>query len=229
MKLTKILIYTLSVVGVLFILSGGCKKKDEDVTVTDIDGNIYHTVTIGSQVWMAENLRTVRYRNGDSIPKVPDSSEWMNLGIGAYCINITEENVPEAYGYLYNWYAVNDTRKIAPSGWHVPSHEEWTAMVSFLGGEEVAGSKVKEIGTTHWNAPNTGATNESGFNALPAGGRGEDGLFMENGYEAVWWSGSSISGTLDAWCTFTMNYSSNLRSNAKARKYEGLSIRCIKD
>ena len=229
MKITKILLFTLSVVGVFFILSGGCKKKAEDITVTDIDGNIYHTVTIGSQVWMAENLRTVRYRNGDSIPKVPDSSEWMNLKIGAYCINITKGNVPEAYGFLYNWYTVNDTRKIAPSGWHVPSHEEWTAMVSYLGGEEVAGGKVKESGTTHWNAPNTGATNESGFNALPAGGRGEIGLFMEDGHEAVWWSGSSESGTIGAWCTFTTNYSSYLRSNASARKYEGLSIRCIKD
>ena len=229
MKLAKIQIYTLSVVGIIYILSGSCKKKDEDTTVTDIDGNVYKTVTIGKQVWMAENLRTMRYRNGDSIPNITDSLEWMSRTAGAYCNNTTGGNVPAAYGYLYNWYAASDTRNIAPSGWHVPSQAEWAALISYLGGEEVAGGKVKESGTTHWKSPNTGAINESGFNALPAGGRNEFGQYMDNGHESVWWSSTSEPGTIGAWCSGTLNISSSLRSNGSARKYEGLSIRCIKD
>jgi uncharacterized protein (TIGR02145 family) len=228
-KLAKIWISPFALMAVMLILSYGCNKEDDVITVTDVDGNVYTTVKIGSQVWMAENLKTTRYRNGDSIKNVTDSLQWINLVTGAYCRNITIGNDPAAYGYLYNWYAATDTRNIAPAGWHIPSQSEWAALVSYLGGEEVAGGKVKESGTTHWKSPNTGATNESGFNALPAGVRDEFGSFFQIGYEAIWWSATNHSGTIEAWCAATINISSRLASDGVAFKNEGLSIRCIKD
>jgi uncharacterized protein (TIGR02145 family) len=142
----------------------------ETNTVTDIDGNIYHTVTIGTQVWMVENLKTTKYRNGDPIPNVTGNA-WAALTTGAYCwYNNDAATYKATYGALYNWYAVADSRNIAPTGWHVPTDAEWTTLTTFLGGESVAGGKLKETGTNHWTSPNTGATNETGFTALPGGG-----------------------------------------------------------
>ncbi|MCD4693727.1 MAG: hypothetical protein K8R79_12490, partial [Calditrichales bacterium] len=157
-------------------------------TVTDIDGNVYKTVKIGSQVWMAENLKVTHYRNGDLIPNVAGKSEWKNLGIGACC---NYDNNAAAYGLLYNWYAVNDSRNIAPAGWHVPAEKEWQTLIDYLGGEAVAGGKMKERGTAHWKRPNTGATNSSGFSALSSCYRNDKGTFYGIGNEADYWSGSN--------------------------------------
>ena len=155
-------------------------------TVTDIDGNIYHTVIIGSQVWMLENLRTTKYRNGDTITNITDKTAWGNIsygGYGWYNNDITNE---ETYGALYNWGAVADTRNLAPEGWHVPSADEWNELIDFLGGDMVAGGTLKEEGTLHWIAPND-ATDEVGFGALPAGmENGTD--FHGMGYETYYWS-----------------------------------------
>lgn len=150
-------------------------------TVTDVDDNAYKTVTIGSQVWMAEDLRTTKYRNGDAIgttsPATLDiSSESAPKYQWAYAGD--ESNVA-TYGRLYSWYAVTDSRNVCPAGWHVPSDAEWTTLTDFLGGEVAAQGKLKEAGTIHWNSPNTGATNESGFTALPGGNRWDNGRFLD--------------------------------------------------
>ena len=140
-------------------------------TMTDIEGNIYKTIKIGNQWWMAENLKVTHYRNGDSIPNLTDSFLWFQITTGAFCNYGNDENNVALYGRLYNWFAVGDSRNIAPDGWHVPSDAEWQTLVDYLGGETVAGGKMKEAGLEHWFYPNEGATNESNFNALPSGGR----------------------------------------------------------
>jgi uncharacterized protein (TIGR02145 family) len=142
--------------------------------VTDIEGNIYKTVLIDNQEWIAENLNVEHYCNGDIIPQIQDENQWKLLTTGAWCY---QENNPEngkSFGKLYNWYAVNDPRGLAPKGWHIPSDADYTKLTSYLGGEEVAGGKLKA--TTLWESPNTGASNESGFTAFPGGIRDDDGL-----------------------------------------------------
>jgi len=145
--------------------------KPLDGTVVDIDGNVYKTVKIGTQVWMAENLKVTRYRNGNPIPNVLDDKAWRVLSTGAYSNYNNDENLVKTYGRLYNWHAVSDSRGIAPKGWHIPSDEEWTTLTNTLGGDAVAGGEMKEAGTEHWLAPNKGANNKSGFNGLPGGMR----------------------------------------------------------
>ena len=134
-------------------------------TMTGNDGTTYQTIQIGSQLWMAEYLMETQYANTDAIPEVTDNGTWAGLSTGARCHN--------TYGTMYNWFAVDDARGLAPAGWHVPTMADWTTLATTLGGTSVAGGKMKESGTTHWFSPNTGATNESGFTALPGGWRSE--------------------------------------------------------
>ena len=191
-------------------------------TITDIDGNVYHTVTIGEQTWMVENLKTTRYRNGETIPLVMDNASWATLSTGAYCdYNNTPSN-SITYGKLYNWYAVNDSRNIAPTGWHVPSDDEWTILTTYLGGESVAGGKLKEIGTEHWKSPNTGATNETGFFALPGGRRG---YYIDT--DSNWWS-TTEENSAQVWI-LDVNNNGRAVSRYSLEKHGGLSVRCIKD
>src|SRR6266496_3426307 len=140
-------------------------------TVIDIDGNVYPVITIGSQVWMKENLKTIHYRNGESILTGLSDASWGITTSGAFSIYNNDAANNTVYGKLYNWYAVIDSRKIAPAGWHVPSKAEWTILINSLGGLNLAGGAMKEAGLTHWNTPNSGATNNSGFIGLPAGNR----------------------------------------------------------
>ena len=194
-------------------------------TVTDIDGNVYQTVTIGTQVWMAENLKVTHYRNGDSIPNVPGGLAWDALVEGAYCNFDNSLDTVAVYGRLYNWYAVNDPRNIAPEGWHVPSHSEWQTLVwSF---DANAGGQLKEAGTTHWVSPNKGATNESGFTALPAGMCGYQGHYIGMPQETWFWSSSEYNTSRARELELTA-YDS-LYSLSDLGKYSGLSVRCIKD
>ena len=194
-------------------------------TMTDQDGNLYKTIKIGTQIWMAENLRTKKYNDGTPITKSAPINE------GYYNYNNTSDSTfIYTYGRLYNWYAVN-TGKLAPKGWHVPSFAEWTTLTTFLGGESISGDKLKEIGTTHWrdspllmNIP----TNESGFTALPAGG-----FFADGGYSADlslaghWWSITEIN-TNEAYELVMDNYASfALLENDP--KYNAYSVRCVKD
>ena len=168
-------------------------------TVTDIDGNIYKTVKIGTQVWMTEDLKTTKYQNGDPVPNVTDSTEWKELTAGAYCNYDNDVNIAKTYGRFYNWYAVNDPRNIAPKGWHVPTDAELKILVTYLGGEGVAGRKVKESGTTHWLSPNKGATNETGLTLLPCGSRNSHGRYgITYGRNGFWWTSTEYSQEI-AW------------------------------
>jgi uncharacterized protein (TIGR02145 family) len=194
------------------------------VACTDADGNNYTTITIGTQTWMAENLRTSKYNNGTSIPNVTDNTAWEGLTTGACCnysnllINGTK------YGHLYNGYAVIDNRKIAPIGWHIPSDSEWTTLTTFLGGESVAGSKMKETGSSNWGYFNTSATNESGFTALPSGQRSYWSTFYDG--SSNWWS-STLWYTDNAWSRECSSGNDVYRSHDSNNS--GLSVRCVRD
>ena len=197
--------------------------------VTDIDGNIYQTVQIGNQLWMAENLTVTHYRNGDEIPTVNNDS-WASLWYGA-CTHPSAGYL-SIYGRLYNWYAVDDSRNIAPEGWHVPTFDEWQELVNYLGGEEVAGGSLREVGTEHWCCGNTGATNESGFTALPAGVRDVDGLYYYYTTAAYFWSSSyQYGGTIGtALLGLALISGDNYASvGGSMWKVSGFSVRCVKD
>lgn len=199
-------------------------------TVTDIDGNTYKTVKIGTQVWMTEDLKTTKYQNGDPIPNITDSTEWKKLTTGAYCDYDNDVNIAKKYGRFYNWYAVNDPRNIAPKGWHVPTDAELKILVAYLGGEGKAGGKVKESGTTHWLSPNTGATNETGLTLLPNGNRNSQGKYgIKYGRNGFWWTSSEFSQEI-AWRFETMSIHSSLVINhTNTNKSCGYSVRCVKD
>lgn len=199
-------------------------------TMTDIDGNIYKTITIGTQTWMAENLRTTKYRNGDSIPEVSGNLAWKNLNTHAYCNyeNTTALDDIATHGRLYNWFAVTDSRNLAPAGWHVATDAEWTTLTTYLGNENVAGGKLKETGLLHWNNPNTGASNGSGFTALP-GGRREytDGSFINLGTDGFWWTASAYNPDY-SWYRY-LHYDVTNIYRANFHKQYGFSVRCVKD
>jgi uncharacterized protein (TIGR02145 family) len=226
---TGIFLYAIVIILLMFTYS--CKKDDNDNlpanAVKDIDGNIYHTVTIGTQVWMVENLKVTKYRDGTPIPNVSDSSAWSNQTTGGYCDydNTTSNSI--IFGKLYNWYAVNDNRKIAPVGWHVPIDEEWTILTEYLGGIFVAGGKLKETGFTHWAEPNTGATNETSFTALPGGLRSYTGTFKDISYIGYWWSstGSSMGNA----GRLIIDYSYSGVYSYSGYKDNGFSVRCLRD
>jgi len=197
-------------------------------TLTDQDGNVYKTVTIGTQTWMAENLRTTKYNDGTSITYVTSASEWEGLTTEAYCNynNTISKDTIVTYGRLYNWYAVN-TGKLAPEGWHIPTYAEWSTLPDYLGAESVAGGKLKETGTTHWISPNTGATNETGFTALPGGYRSFNGTFYYVGDYGYWWS-STEGGTYGADYR-GMDYNDCYLYRGNGYKELGFSVRCVRD
>ena len=201
-------------------------------TVTDIEGNTYKTIAIGTQTWMAENLKTTKYRNGDPINNVVGSIFWWGAADGSYCWYNNDQVVNKSlYGALYNWYAVSDSRNIAPIGWHVPTDAEVATLVTFLGGENVAGGKLKEQGLEHWLISNSGATNSSGFSALPAGKRGnsniEIGVFDYATNASWWWSTSEFSSTNSKYFSVASVNDDVYLSNSG--KTDGFSVRCIKD
>jgi len=208
--------------------------KTYNGTVTDIDGNVYNTIIIGTQEWMVENLKTTKYRNGDPIPNVTDNAAWIALVSGAYCWHNNDAANKPSYGGLYNWYAVADSRNLAPIGWHVPTDAEWTILTTLLGGESVAGGKLKETGNAHWHNPNYGATNSSGFTALPGEDRyANDGAFGVVGYLGYWWSSTlgTLGGYYGALCR-GLDYNSAYFARVNgtgAKQGGGCSVRCIKD
>ena len=195
--------------------------------VIDIDGNIYQTIRIGNQWWMTKNLKVSHYRNGDSIPNVTDNATWASLATGAYCSYNDDVNSVATYGRLYNWYAVIDGRNIAPEGWHVSSDAEWQTVVDYLGGDAVAGGKMKETGTAYWISPNTGATNACNFSALPGGNRSDSGYYYYIGYFARFWSSSEYSGDY-AWYR-NLGWASTGVERGFGSKHRGFSVRCVKD
>lgn len=195
-------------------------------SVFDIDGNGYHTVTIGTQVWLVENLKTTKYRDGTSIPNVKVDAQWQALATGAYSdYNNTPSNSTK-YGRLYNWYAIIDIRNIAPIGWHVPTDADWDILIGYLGGVGVASGKLKETGTVHWLSPNTDATNEFGFSALPAGYRYKEGWYFFMNEVGYFWSPTDYS-TTNAFYRAIRNVKDSIIMN-NISKNQGLSVRCIK-
>jgi uncharacterized protein (TIGR02145 family) len=185
------------------------------------------STTIGTQIWMTNNLDVTTYRDGTVIPQVTDPTAWANLTTGAWCYYANTSSNGTTFGKLYNWYAVNDSRGLAPSGWHVPSDAEWTTLTTFLGGTSIAGGNIKESGTTHWSSPNTGADNSSGFTGLPGGFRNSDGTFYNIYGDGNYWS-STLDTTTNAWTRFT-NYVSSSVFRYSHSKLLGFSVRCVKD
>jgi uncharacterized protein (TIGR02145 family) len=186
------------------------------------------TITICSQVWMLNNLDADRYRNGDPIPQVTDPSAWAALTTGAWCYYNNDPANEAVYGKLYNWYAVNDPRGLAPAGFHIPTDAEWTTLsTTCLGGDATAGGAMKETGFTHWQSPNTSATNSSGFTGLPGGYRNSDGTFYVVSNYGYWWS-STESNPTDAWIR-ALFYTNGFIGRSDYNKTIGFSVRCIKD
>ncbi len=186
------------------------------------------SVSICCQRWMSRNLDVTTYRNGDPIPEVTDPVEWAALTTGAYCYYDNVIDNGAIYGKLYNWYAVNDPRGLAPEGWYIPTDFEWTTLSNCLDGEAVAGGPMKEMGILHWNTPNTGATNLSGFTGLPGGYRGSNGSSYYIGDYGLWWT-STESGADSAWHRHLQNSSVGIfRSSAYFKRF-GFSVRCLRD
>lgn len=203
----------------------------KEETVTDIDGNVYHTIQIGTQIWLKENLKVTHYRNGDPIADGTGIGNYSGQAIPKYYFNNNDDiNNTSVYGRLYTWYAATDTCNVCPTGWHLPNEAEWTQLTDFLGGELVAGSKMKEIGTFHWNSPNTGATNESEFTGLPGGYSSSYGDFAIPGIGGYFWSSTSKSNPENAWSLvlYYNSYGILIQPNGNGKKL-GLSIRCLKD
>jgi uncharacterized protein (TIGR02145 family) len=205
--------------------------------VQDVEGNVYNVIKIGAnvggQVWMAENLRTTKYNDGTDIPLVTDETDWGNLTTPGYCYyNNDPEEYSVPYGALYNYYVVSDTSSlnVCPEGWHVPTDAEWTTLTTYLGGQSVAGGKMKEAGFAHWASPNTGATNASGFTGLPGGERGNSGTWNgnEDGEFGFWWSSTDENGESYAWSRDLHKESESLNDETSNKRF-GLSVRCLKD
>jgi uncharacterized protein (TIGR02145 family) len=184
------------------------------------------SVIIGSQVWMGCNLNVDHYRNGDPIPQVTDSTQWVNTDSGAWCYYNNSRAIGAIYGKLYNWYAVHDSRGLAPVGWHVPSNAEWSILLDYLGGEKIAGGKLKDIGTA-WNSPNTGATNDNGFSALPGGHRFLNGSFYALGTFGSWWT-ASVGNIAGGYFRY-MRYDSANVVSWYGDMNTGISVRCVRD
>jgi uncharacterized protein (TIGR02145 family) len=206
------------------------QKDSVIVTVGDIPVIEYPSVTIGTQSWMTRNLDVSTYSNGEPIPHVTDTTKWSSLKTGAWCYYNNDTALGSIYGKLYNWYAVNDPRGLAPKGWHVPTDDEWITLTTFLGGSDKAGCKMKETGTSHWIDPNVCATNESSFTGLPGGmanggGVGGSNSFTNMGDHGYFWS-STIQQYVQRWSLFNgSGYSTSYHYSESA----GLSVRCIKD
>jgi len=200
-------------------------------TVTDIDGNVYKTVKIGNQWWMAENLKVTHYRNGDKIPNVTDDADWSNLTNGAYCYYNYDVDNESVYGVLYNFFAVSDNRNIAPEGWHISTDTDWKKLTDYLGGENAAGDKMKEVGTSHWYVSNEGATNESGFTALPGGWRNIDGKFYWQYLYGFFWTPIEINyGVVHRRLHCNTHDVERYQSDMPVpHSRRGYSVRCVKD
>jgi uncharacterized protein (TIGR02145 family) len=236
------------------MLTNGCKKKDETVapeptpistttpatmitgTMSDIDNNVYHTVTIGTQVWMSENLKVTKYRNGDPIPNVTDNTQWGIITTGAYCNYYHNVSNVSTYGRLYNWYAVNDSRMIAPIGWHIPSDAEWTTLTNYINsvnsginlGKAMASKSGWTNSTTAGKVGNDQASNNSsGFTALPAGYHSKDGNFYYLQEMGNFWS--STESDIDKAYLRSIYYDGSGVTRTNAFKQFGYSIRCVKD
>jgi uncharacterized protein (TIGR02145 family) len=225
--------YSVLAIALALILIQGCKKTDtlpaekSLTTVTDIDGNVYKTVIIGAQVWMAENLKTTKYGNGDQI--VTTTSDISGESSPKYQWAFGDDvNNADTYGRLYTWFAATDVRSVCPTGWHVPTDIEWETLKLYLGGDSIAGGKLKETGTTHWQTPNSGATNEVKFNVLPAGYRNYTGSFVSLQLSSYIWSSSQNPTPEWSWGQ-RIGYNDGILLRGGYYKQSGASVRCIQN
>jgi uncharacterized protein (TIGR02145 family) len=200
------------------------------------NGYNYSTIILGNgQEWMAENLRTTTYANGDQIPNVTDPTQWSNLTTGAWCHYNNDSQYENPYGKLYNWYAVSDSRNVCPTGWHVPTDADWSILINYLdpsatgnlGNNNSAGAPMKSIGTQYWLSPNWGANNSIGFSGLPGGFRDYQGPFYNISRNGYWWSSTDISAGV-GWLRI-LSYDTYNAIKSNYPKNFGLSIRCIKN
>ncbi len=208
-------------------------------TISDIEGNVYHTLVIGSQEWMIDNLRTATFANGDPIPEIPDNLNWINATNAAWCSYSNDTSYQAPFGKLYNWYATVDSRNICPTNWHVPTDDEWNILIHYFepwvpgdatGQQSLSlGGELKSIGTTYFNSPNTGATNSIGFSALPGGFRGNGGLFEEINIVGWWWTLTEDIDYPNSSYYRSVNYSNAYLYRNSTFKREGLSVRCVRD
>jgi uncharacterized protein (TIGR02145 family) len=211
-------------VALLALLLSACEK--EKLTVTDIDGNVYNTVAIGNKVWMSSDLKTTKFRDGSVIPVVTANSAWSALttaGVSEYGNSATNGSI---YGKIYNFYAVADARGLCPVGWHVPSSAEWDELHTTLG-RDVAGNKMREVGTAHWTSPHAGTTNESGFTALGGGYRSGTGEYKDFNWIVGYWS-STANSSISAYYLYTYSFNSYVESAGIYKNY-GLYVRCVQD
>lgn len=224
-------------ISLLIIVS--CGKKNQTTqsnnssqttsTVTDIDGNVYPTITIGTQTWMAKNLNVTKYRTGEIIPHVTDMNQWQTQTTSAYCNYENIETNSILNGKLYNWYAIKDGKNIAPIGWHVANQNDWLILSAYLGGSQVAGKKLKETGTAHWEAPNSG-TNDVGFNGLGSGIRNFNYSDQFEGIKeyTFWWGDPDVN--MSSWALgYGATASHDTLIGGVLTKQAGLSVRCVKD
>jgi uncharacterized protein (TIGR02145 family) len=230
-------------IATLVVLFLGCSTSSENNSnfdnLTDIDGNVYESVTICNQTWTKSNLNVSKYTDGTPIPQVIDPTQWANLTTGAWCYYENNTVNGPVYGKLYNWYAVAGIydaaslanpilrKKLAPIGWHVPSDSEWTELTDCLGGEAIAGGKMKSTGTSLWQSPNTAATNESGFTGMPSSSRYDFGSFGAANDYGNWWSSTETDAT-SAWDR-SLYYDVSVLGSCTCYKRYGFSIRCIRD
>jgi uncharacterized protein (TIGR02145 family) len=238
LKLFPVLVFAFAMTILRLNAQSIVEEKVAGSGVTDVDGNIYTSVIIGDQEWMVENLKTTKYYNGKAIRL---ALKWDKTSKPFYCWHNNDTTYKNPYGALYNWYVVN-TGKLCPIGWHVPSDSEWTVLENYLGGDSIAGGKLKEKDTFHWQRPDTisppnwrsppdpGATNISGFSALPGGCRGSDGTFMhEIGQAGYWWSSTEIdTHSTYAWVR-GIDYYDNKMNRFSVSTFNGFSVRCVRD
>ena len=228
----------------LFLLIGSCKdnptsEKDNFEGITDIDGNEYNIIKIGNQWWMAENLKVTHYNNGDSIPSVTNNENWGNKMNGSTCSYENQGYAPNVYGRLYNWYAIKDSRNIAPKGWHIPTDSEWKEMEVYIGMKQSEtnqngyrgigiGGKLKSD-NIQWIRPNIGANDSVGFSAIGSGLRMSDGSFTALLYSALFWTSSA--SRVDSSKAIFRELDNNTSAINRAEEYKqyGFSVRCVKD
>jgi len=194
----------------------------------DIDGNIYQSIRIGDQIWMAENLRVTRYNNGDTIKDGSNAGNIEFITEPKYYFNyLNSEDSILVNGRLYTYFVIDDVRQVCPFGWHVPSYEEWQTLINVLEGSSIAGGKLKETGLAHWYDPNTGATNETGFTAMPSGYRSYAGGFAQLGLNTYFWTSTSQDNSYAL--GQRLAYDSSEIGLHETQKVDGISIRCIKN
>jgi uncharacterized protein (TIGR02145 family) len=220
MQQAKVIVFAMLLV--VFGLSG-CRIN----SVKDFEGNKYKTVIVGTQVWMAENLKATRLNDGTEINLVPENDAWVKQTTPAYSwyFNDKKEN-QNKFGALYNWSAIN-SGKLCPAGWRIPAESDWLDLAFSLNGMDRAGGKMKEIGSVNWKSPNTDATNESGFSALPGGYRSIEGVYNYAGIAGYWWS--STKGIDESIIIWYLRYKSGSLYKTMSEKYCGFSVRCLKD